>query len=50
MVEDGQLGVGDLLATLCAAAGIDPKRRNMSDIGRPFKIAEGTPVAAVLKG
>jgi uncharacterized protein (DUF1501 family) len=47
-VEEGQIGVGDLLATLCAALGIDPKRQNMSDIGRPFKIAEGQPIQAVL--
>lgn len=47
-VEDGKIGVGDLLATLCGALGIDPKRQNVSDIGRPFKIAEGKAVAEVL--
>jgi hypothetical protein len=47
-VEDGQIDVGDLLATLCAALGIDPKQQNMSDVGRPFKIAEGQPIQAVL--
>lgn len=48
-VEDGEIGVGDLLATLCCALGIDPKRQNTSDIGRPFRIAEGKPIASVLE-
>ena len=47
-VEEGKIGVGDLLATLCGALGIDPKRQNVSDIGRPFKIAEGKPVDEIL--
>jgi hypothetical protein len=47
-VEEGKIDVGDLLATLCAALGIDHRRLNVSDIGRPFKIAEGMPVKAVL--
>jgi hypothetical protein len=47
-VEDGRIGVGELIATLCAALEVDPKRQNMSDIGRPFRIAEGEPVAAVI--
>ena len=47
-VEDGKVGVGDVLATLCKATGIDPTKENMSPIGRPFKIAEGTPIEAVL--
>jgi uncharacterized protein (DUF1501 family) len=49
-VTDGRIDQGDLLATLCAALGIDPRKQNISDIGRPFKIAEGQPVAAVLEG
>ena len=48
-VEDGKIDVGDLIATACAAAGIDPASQNVSDIGRPFKIAEGQPVKAVLR-
>jgi len=47
-VESGRIDVGDLLATLCAALGIDHTHMNVSDIGRPFKIADGTPVKAVL--
>ena len=48
MVVDGEVSTGDLLATLCAAAGIDPARQNISDIGRPFKIAEGRAIAELL--
>ncbi len=47
-VEEGQIGVGDLLATLCVALGLDPKTQNVSDIQRPFKLAEGQPIAQVL--
>ncbi len=47
-VEDGEIGVGDLLATLCAAAAIDPHTQNISEVGRPFRIAEGNAIQAVL--
>jgi hypothetical protein len=48
-VEEGRIGVGELIATLCAALGIDPRRQNTSDIGRPFRIAEGQPIASLIK-
>jgi uncharacterized protein (DUF1501 family) len=47
-VEDGRIEVGDLLATLAAAVGVKPDTENLSEMGRPIKIAEGQPVAAVL--
>jgi hypothetical protein len=47
-VEDGKVGVGDVLATACAALGIEPGKTNMSDVGRPIKIADGTPIGAVV--
>jgi len=47
-VEDGEIDEADLLATLCAALGVDPRKQNISDIGRPFRIAEGDPVRDVL--
>jgi len=47
-VEDGMLGASDLFATLCGALGIDPKQLNVSDIGRPFRIADGNPATSVL--
>ena len=47
-VADGRIEVGDLLATLAAAVGVQPTTENLSEMGRPIKIAEGRPVAAVL--
>lgn len=47
-VVDGKVDVGDVLATLCAALGIDPKTENISDQGRPIKIAEGKPIKELL--
>jgi uncharacterized protein (DUF1501 family) len=47
-VADGKISVGDLLATLCQAVGVDPEQSNISEIGRPTKLAEGTPIQQVL--
>jgi len=47
-VEDGRIEVGDLLATLAAAVGVKPETENVSEMGRPIKIAEGRPVDAIL--
>ncbi|MGC1275284.1 MAG: DUF1501 domain-containing protein [Planctomycetaceae bacterium] len=47
-VEEGKVSVGDVLTTICQATGIDPTISNISDNGRPIKIAEGMPIEAVL--
>ncbi len=47
-VEDGMVSTTDLLATLCGALGLDHRTQNMSDVGRPFRISDGTPIDAVL--
>jgi uncharacterized protein (DUF1501 family) len=47
-VTDGKVDVPDILATLCTAAGVDPEEKNVSDQGRPIKLAEGKPIRAVL--
>ena len=47
-VTEGLTDVGDLLATLCRALEIDPRKQNLSDIGRPFRIAEGKPIEQLL--
>ncbi|HEX5103503.1 MAG TPA: DUF1501 domain-containing protein [Pirellulaceae bacterium] len=47
-VEEGQVDVPDVLATLCQAVGVDPRTQNISDLGRPIRIAEGQPIEAVL--
>ena len=47
-VADGKVSEGDVLATFCQAAGIDPETENVEAAGRPHKIAEGTPIDKVL--
>jgi len=47
-VEENKVGVGDVLATLCSAVGVDPETMNISEIGRPIKIAEGTLIKELL--
>lgn len=47
-VEEDKVEVGDVLATVCSAVGIDPDTENVSPLGRPHKIAEGTPISDIL--
>lgn len=47
-VEENQVDVPDVLATLCRAVGVDPATQNISDLGRPIKIADGKPIEALL--
>ena len=35
-------------ATLCAALGVPPEKENISEVGRPIKLAEGKPIAELL--
>ena len=37
---DRPVQVGDFLATACLALGIDPMKQNMSNVGRPIRIAD----------
>ncbi len=39
-VEDRPVTVPDLIATVAKAAGIDPKKQNMSNVGRPIRVAD----------
>jgi hypothetical protein len=39
-VEDRPVSVPDLLATVCMALGIDPLKQNMSNVGRPIRLAD----------
>jgi uncharacterized protein (DUF1501 family) len=39
-VTDRPVAVADLLATACLALGIDPMKQNMSNVGRPIRIAD----------
>lgn len=47
-VVDGKVAVGDVLATLCEALGVDSDTMQQSNIGRPLPITEGTPIRAIL--
>jgi hypothetical protein len=47
-VEDGKVDVPDVLATLCRALGVDPTKQNISEVGRPIRIAEGEPIKQIL--
>jgi hypothetical protein len=42
-ITDRPVSVPELLATVCGALGIDPRKQNMSNVGRPIRIvAPGT--------
>jgi hypothetical protein len=47
-VADGKVGAEDVLATLCEALGVPAKTTQMSNVGRPIPITEGTPIRGVL--
>ncbi len=39
-VEQRPVSVPDLLATVCLALGIDPRKLNQSNVGRPISIVD----------
>jgi hypothetical protein len=47
-VDENKVDVPDVLATLCRALGVDPESENVSEQGRPIKIADGKPIDALL--
>jgi uncharacterized protein (DUF1501 family) len=47
-VEENQVGIGDVLATLSMALGVPPETENITPGDRPIKLAEGTPIEAIL--
>lgn len=47
-VEDGRISEVELLATLTSAVGVPPDTENISNTGRPIKIADASPVNALL--
>jgi hypothetical protein len=47
-VKENPTSAGGVLATLCAALGIDPAKQNTNDLGRPIKIADGDPIRELL--
>ncbi len=47
-VEVNKVDVPDVLATLCHALRLDPGSQNISELGRPIRIAEGKPIEDLL--
>jgi hypothetical protein len=49
-VEDRPVSMADFLATLCLALGLDPTKQNMSNVGRPIRLADpdANPVTEVV--
>jgi uncharacterized protein (DUF1501 family) len=49
-VEDHRATVPDLIATIATAIGVDPQKQNMSNVGRPIRIADpaAKPIAELL--
>ena len=49
-VEERPVAVPDFMATICKALGIDPSKQNLSDVGRPIRIADPSarPIAEAL--
>jgi hypothetical protein len=39
-IEDRPVSVPDFLATICKALGIDPAKKNLSNVGRPIRIVD----------
>jgi hypothetical protein len=48
VVEERPVGVGDLLATLCVALGLDPRQQNASGAQRHIRLADGEPIKELL--
>jgi hypothetical protein len=46
-VEDRPVSAPDLMATICLALGLDPKKQNMSNVNRPIRLAD--PAAEPIK-
>lgn len=47
-VEEGKVGVEQVLATLCAALGVPPATENIANTGRPLPIVDGSPIRQLL--
>jgi hypothetical protein len=49
-IEERPVPVADFLATICLALGIDPKKQNLSNVGRPIRIVDlaAQPIKEVL--
>jgi hypothetical protein len=47
-VKNNQVGVGDLFATVYKGMGLDPTLQIRDNLGRPMKIADGSPIKELM--
>ena len=47
-VEENKCGVGNVLATLCSALGVDPEDEHETNTGRPVAIVDAEPIDDLL--
>ena len=47
-VEENKCGVGNVLATLCSALGVDPHDEHETNTGRPVAIVDADPIDDLL--
>ena len=47
-VEENKCGVGNVLATLCSALGVDPHDEHETNTGRPVAIVDADPIEDLL--
>lgn len=49
-VDDRPVSVQDLFCTMCHAVGLDPMKQNLSNVGRPIRLADPTakPISEIL--
>lgn len=47
-VEENKCGVGNILATLCSALGVDPSDQHETNTGRPVSIVDAEPIDDLL--
>lgn len=47
-VEEKKCGVGNVLATLCSALGVDPSSQHETNTGRPVALVDDEPIEELL--
>jgi len=47
-VIENKIDVAQLLATVCQASGVSPDTQNISEMGRPIRVAEAEPIKELL--
>ena len=50
-IEDRPVSTPDLFATICRAMGLDPRKQNLSNVGRPIRLVDpgARPIDEILK-